>query len=346
MLKSDAYNSLSLDPNEQYTEQDIKSAYRKMARIHHPDKNSNSKESKERFQEVSEAYRCIMKGDYDTPDESIEMEIRDLYRDFASIPDDIDTLFGDMISNLMPVFNDTGNAMVDGMLEALENRNESTDNPFIKLGTSITIETIKNGRTTRSNEDPIKVPIRKLLNKPLKGPNIELLNRVNVDQIIRNDTRDITIQCLRQETDRTYFKKDVKLTIECNEPIMIFKGMADDLIEYEEPGDIIVRNSIDTSGKDCYFISNEDRIDPNEDHNFDIVINMIDTPLSFEQYIHKFNVEHRMIPYSISINEIHKKNAWIDDSIYGKSLLIDTGISVNGSTVSHKVYILTNVVDI
>jgi curved DNA-binding protein len=41
------------------TEKDIKSAYRKLARQFHPDANQSSKESEEKFKEISEAYEVL-----------------------------------------------------------------------------------------------------------------------------------------------------------------------------------------------------------------------------------------------------------------------------------------------
>ena len=37
----------------------IKKSYRKLSMLHHPDKNNNSQESKERFQKINEAYEVL-----------------------------------------------------------------------------------------------------------------------------------------------------------------------------------------------------------------------------------------------------------------------------------------------
>ena len=53
----DYYKILGVD--EKASEDEIKKAYRKMSMIHHPDKNGNTDESKQRFQELNNAYATL-----------------------------------------------------------------------------------------------------------------------------------------------------------------------------------------------------------------------------------------------------------------------------------------------
>ncbi len=57
MNGKDYYQILGVKENA--TEQDIKKAYRKLAREHHPDATSGDKSSEERFKEISEAYDTL-----------------------------------------------------------------------------------------------------------------------------------------------------------------------------------------------------------------------------------------------------------------------------------------------
>src|ERR1044071_373788 len=53
----DYYKILGLDKNA--TQDDVKSAYRKLARKHHPDLNPNDKEAHKRFQQINEANEVL-----------------------------------------------------------------------------------------------------------------------------------------------------------------------------------------------------------------------------------------------------------------------------------------------
>lgn len=53
----DYYKILGID--EKASEDEIKKAYRKMSMVHHPDKNGNTDESKQKFQELNNAYETL-----------------------------------------------------------------------------------------------------------------------------------------------------------------------------------------------------------------------------------------------------------------------------------------------
>jgi len=53
----DYYKILGID--EKASEDEIKKAYRKMSMVHHPDKNGNTDESKQKFQELNNAYATL-----------------------------------------------------------------------------------------------------------------------------------------------------------------------------------------------------------------------------------------------------------------------------------------------
>jgi len=55
--KRDYYEVLGV--NRSATEQDLKSAYRRLAHQHHPDKNQGDREAEERFKEAAEAYAIL-----------------------------------------------------------------------------------------------------------------------------------------------------------------------------------------------------------------------------------------------------------------------------------------------
>src|SRR4029078_2499881 len=53
----DYYKALGVDKNA--TQEDIKKAYRKLARKHHPDLNPNDKEAHKKFQQINEANEVL-----------------------------------------------------------------------------------------------------------------------------------------------------------------------------------------------------------------------------------------------------------------------------------------------
>jgi DnaJ-class molecular chaperone len=55
--RKDYYKILGV--NRKATEEEIKKAYRKLAKTHHPDKNPNDKEAENKFKEISEAYEIL-----------------------------------------------------------------------------------------------------------------------------------------------------------------------------------------------------------------------------------------------------------------------------------------------
>jgi molecular chaperone DnaJ len=61
MSKKDYYEVLGVDRNA--SDDDIKKAYRKLAKEYHPDKNPDNKEAEEKFKEISEAYEHLSDSD-------------------------------------------------------------------------------------------------------------------------------------------------------------------------------------------------------------------------------------------------------------------------------------------
>ena len=57
MSKRDYYEVLGVERTA--TDQELKSAYRRLARSHHPDTNQNDPAAEEKFKELSEAYSVL-----------------------------------------------------------------------------------------------------------------------------------------------------------------------------------------------------------------------------------------------------------------------------------------------
>ena len=86
--KSDYYEVLGVSRDA--SDQELKSAYRKLAMRHHPDRNPDDEEAEERFKEASEAYQVLSDAD--------KRAAYDRYGHAVDIGDIFGDLFGEMFS--------------------------------------------------------------------------------------------------------------------------------------------------------------------------------------------------------------------------------------------------------
>ncbi len=91
-MNLDYYRVLGVEKNA--TQQEIKKAYRNLAKKYHPDKNKNNQTTEEKFKQVSEAYEILgdvkKREEYDNPPIS-SMGFDSAFNDFGSM---FETFFG------------------------------------------------------------------------------------------------------------------------------------------------------------------------------------------------------------------------------------------------------------
>ncbi len=76
MSKRDYYEVLGV--SKTVNEVELKSAFRKLAMQHHPDRNPGNKEAEIKFKEVNEAYQCLSDGPNMVPLDRFEELVAEL----------------------------------------------------------------------------------------------------------------------------------------------------------------------------------------------------------------------------------------------------------------------------
>ena len=113
-MKRDYYDVLEIDRNA--SQDEIKKAYRRLAKKHHPDTNPDKKTEGEKFKEISEAYEILADPDKRSNyDRFGHAAVRDAFGgggfswdDFTHFGD-IEDIFGTNIFNMFALILSKGN---------------------------------------------------------------------------------------------------------------------------------------------------------------------------------------------------------------------------------------------
>ena len=196
---------------------DIKKAYHKQAIIWHPDKNNNSEESKQKFQQISEAYQVL--HDIETRKEYDIHGKTDMKMKSAN------ELFSELFSNVDPVISKFLKSTFGDIKSRLDNSDKLSiwdlfttidKDKLIEEGGNVVKHILK-----QSLCDSDKIPIDKKYVYDLE---------LDIDSIDSTNSINITIDCARRFTHINLLvsKKDIKhefiLDMSFEEHIINFLG--------------------------------------------------------------------------------------------------------------------------
>jgi len=138
MPKKDYYEILDVDKNA--SEQEIKKAYRKLARKYHPDVNPGNKEAEEKFKEINEAFGVLR-----------DPEKRNQYDQFGHSVFNPEDLRGFRGFNFDDLFKGFGFGDIFDVFSGLnsERREREEEGRDIRFDYTITLEDSFNGLNTR-----------------------------------------------------------------------------------------------------------------------------------------------------------------------------------------------------
>lgn len=242
MSKKNYYEILNIDRNA--TEEEVKKSYKKLALLHHPDRNQGNPESSEKFKEVNEAYSVLSSKDkrsqYDMMghvDSSFDGEdpfsvFNNIFQQhmgsFMNMRYDNDINLGDMFGNITGMqqggfpFGNVHVRVHTFPNDISNTREEFDETPNIN---NIFKNIFKEKKST------------KIINtKP--EPIIYNLN-VSFSDIYNKKTKKITITRTRKKNgDYSERKKKIEIPIYSKE--ILLEGDGNELKNYNEKGDVII----------------------------------------------------------------------------------------------------------
>jgi DnaJ-class molecular chaperone len=276
MSNKDYYSILEIDKNA--SEEDIKKAYRKLALLHHPDRNTGNEKSSEKFNEISEAYSILgdktKRNNYDSygiidndqfgedPFNNFNEIFKEHINNFMNMKYENDININNIFSNItgssagFPFSNihvkvhtfptDIFNS------ENIKDIDESSfDNPFSIFNKIFSKENISENISEKNINKNINQKI--IYNKP---ETIVYNINVSLEDIYKFEKKKIFISRYRLKDGKKVKKsKNISIPIYCKE--IFLEGEGHEFKDYNEKGDIII-NIYNNINKDFIRINEYD----------------------------------------------------------------------------------------
>ena len=247
MENKNYYSILGVEKNA--SEDDIKKSYKKLALLHHPDKNPGNNESVEKFREVAEAYSVLSNKDkrnqYDMigiVDENFSGEdpfsvFNNIFQQhintFMNMKYEKDIDIGGIFSNMSGISQDSfpfGNIHVKV-------------HSFPKEVFHFNEEIEDDGENIKSNIGNLfdKLFPKKDKNKIIYNKPDDIIYNINVSlsDIYHEKTKKINVLRMRKK-DGKYIEKKKKIEIPIYGKEILLEGEGHELKDYKERGNIII----------------------------------------------------------------------------------------------------------
>ena len=250
----DYYEILEIEKTA--TEDDIRKSYRRLALMHHPDKNQNSPESVEKFKEISEAYGTLSNPDkkrnYDmfgSADNDFAEQHHDPFsmfnnifqehlHSFMNMEYERDINIGNIFSNI-PGFHHAGSDFPFGNIHVKLHTFQTDVNDKKKSGGNPFIHDFLQGPQMEDFFEPSRKPVKTVIHD--KSEDTIYSIHVSLEDIYAEKKKKIKIERMRKKKDGSYANKTKTVEIPIYAREIVLEEEGDEKKNYMKKGNVIIQ---------------------------------------------------------------------------------------------------------